>query len=93
MTPGNTRPERVCLDLQPAHLFDIKLLRRLVTNLARQSDTLTRTNVHNFAHTNVHEHMRSVFPPIEQACTFTFAGHISPRLYPYSPHEWRRYLK
>ena len=75
MTPGNTRPEHVYLDLQPRSFVRYReLLRRQVTNLARQSDTLTRTNVHNFAHTNVHEHMRRVFPPIEQACTFTFAG-------------------
>lgn len=26
---------------------------------------------------NVYEHMRSVFPPIEQASAFTFAGRIS----------------
>lgn len=72
--------------LQSAHSFDSKPLHRQVANLARQSDTLTRTNVHNFAHANVHEYMRRVFPPIEQACTFTFVGRISPRLYPYSPH-------
>ncbi len=80
--------------LQSAHLFDIEPLHRQVTNLAQQTNTFTRTNVHNFARMNVHEHIHSVFPPIEQASAFTFAGRISARSSILTlPIGWRGYLK
>jgi len=62
-----------------------------VTNTVRKH-TLTREQT--YVTLRMYEHMRSVFPPIEQASAFTFAGHIS-------AHGsiltlsigWRRYLK
>ncbi len=69
--------------LQLAYLFDIKPMRTQSQTL--RANTFTREQTYVALRT--YEHMRSVFPPIvEQACTFTFVGRISPRLYPYSPH-------
>lgn len=62
--------------LQSAYLFDLKLMPHSYKHL--------RVNIHTREHTYValrtyelYEHTCSVFPPIEQASAFTFAGRIS----------------
>ena len=72
-----------------------------VFQLYTQSQTLranTRTREQTYVklcvRMSVYEHMRSVFPPIEQASAFTFAGCISARSSILTlPIGWRRYLK
>lgn len=59
--------------LQLAYLFDIKPMRTQSQTL--RANTFTREQTYVALRT--YEHMRSVFPPIEQASAFTFAGRIS----------------
>lgn len=59
--------------LQSAYLFDSK-------PMCIQSQTLcanTFTREQTYVALRTYEHTRSVFPPIEQASAFTFAGRIS----------------
>ena len=74
MMPGNKGPDHVYAQVFAVSLFvRYQANAHTVTNTARKH-IHTRTNIRI-----VYEHMRSVFPPIEQASAFTFAGRISAR--------------
>lgn len=62
--------------LQSAYLFDIKPM--CTQSQTLRANTFTREQTYVALRTyELYEHTCSVFPPIEQASAFTFAGRIS----------------